>query len=98
MDKRSHAVLVMIASSISLAAFVAISKNPLGLESMNLRGAILAGVAWALMPWVVGALAAGLNAAYAKYRKRRNIQAMRYFIWLTCIVMVIVVVGTIADP
>lgn len=97
MDRKSRVFLVMIASSFSLAAFVMLSKNPLGFQSADIYWAVGVGVLWALTPWATGLVVAGLNAGYALARKK-SVQVMRDFIWATGLMMIMVVVATVANP
>lgn len=111
MDRKSHVFLVMIASSLSLAAFVAFSSSPVGFQAVGFQAmgfqatgfyasdlywAFAVGGAWALMPWAGGLVVTGLNAGFAMARKK-NVQFMRDFIWSTGLMMIMVVVATVAN-
>ncbi len=96
MDRKTHIFLVMIVGSLSLAAFVVLSNNPLGFQATGFYWAAGVGAAWALMPWAGGLLVTGLNAGFAIAR-RRHVQFTRDLIWSTGLMMIMVVVATVAN-
>ncbi|MCZ6764758.1 MAG: hypothetical protein O7C63_07485 [Alphaproteobacteria bacterium] len=94
---KSQIFLAMIASSVLLATFVAVSKGPASIEAVDMRWAFLVGFMWALVPWATGIVVAGLNASIAMAR-RRHVKLMRDFIWSTGLMLIMLVVVTIANP